>query len=118
MLELYWAYEDYQSLMKFIQKILLKLIKSLKLKSTVFNRPWQTLTFNEVLKKFIDPSRRGRLDNLNADEARNFQKKFAQNLSILLLSPIIPWPLLLWPNLALKMPNWLNASSWWLTAGN
>ncbi|MEK7574479.1 MAG: lysine--tRNA ligase [Patescibacteria group bacterium] len=75
MLELYWAYEDYQSLMKFIQKILLKLIKSLKLKSTVFNRPWQTLTFNEVLKKFIDPSRRGRLDNLNADEAAEIFKK-------------------------------------------
>lgn len=55
MLELYWTYKDYRSLMKFTRKILLKLVKNLKLKSTVFNYPWQTYTFDEVLKKFINP---------------------------------------------------------------
>lgn len=75
MLELYWAYQDYQSLMKFIQKILLKLVKNLKLKSSVFSHPWQTLTFDEALKKFTNPSRRDILDNLNADEAAEIFKK-------------------------------------------
>jgi len=75
MLELYWAYENYQSLMKFIRKILLKLVKNLKLKSTVFNRPWQTFTFDEVLKKFSDSARKNHLDNLNADEAAEIFKK-------------------------------------------
>lgn len=75
MLELYWAYQDYRSLMKFIQKILLKLVKNLKLKSTVFNRPWQTFTFQEVLRKFIDPARRNYVDDLNAEEAAEVLKK-------------------------------------------
>ena len=75
MLELYWAYQDYKSLMKFIQKILLKLVKNLKLKSAVFSGPWQTFTFNEALKKFIDPSRRDYVDDLNAEEAAEVLKK-------------------------------------------
>jgi lysyl-tRNA synthetase class 2 len=75
MLELYWAYQDYRSLMKFIQKILLKLVKNLKLKSSAFSRPWHTYTFEEVLKKFIDPSRRNYVDDLNAEEAAEVLKK-------------------------------------------
>ncbi|MDP3052815.1 MAG: lysine--tRNA ligase [bacterium] len=88
MLELYWAYQDYSSLMKFTKKILLKLVKSLKLKSTVFNHPWQTFTFDEVLKKFtphhfihksgagfIKSSQRSNLSNLNPEEAAEIFKK-------------------------------------------
>ena len=75
MLELYWAYQNYQSLMKFIQKILLKLVKNLKLKSSAFNHPWQTFTFDEALKKFINPAKRDCLGNLNADEAAEIFKK-------------------------------------------
>jgi len=75
MLELYWAYQDYRSLMKFIRKILLKLVKNLKLKSTFLNRSWQTFTFDEILIKFIEPSSRSRLANLNADEAAEIFKK-------------------------------------------
>jgi len=75
MLELYWAYQDYRSLMKFIKKTLLKLVKVLKLKSTALSRPWQTLTFDEVLKKFIEPSRQTYLSNLNAEEAAEVFKK-------------------------------------------
>ncbi len=75
MLELYWAYEDYGSLMKFTKQILLKLVKSLKLKSTVFNHPWQTYTFDEILKKFIEPSRLSHLSSLNAEEAAEIFKK-------------------------------------------
>jgi len=75
MLELYWAYKDYNFLMKFIKETILKLIKNLKLKSTAFNRPWHTYTFNEVIEKFIDPSRKDYVAGLTADEAAEVLKK-------------------------------------------
>ncbi|MFA5083917.1 MAG: lysine--tRNA ligase [Candidatus Paceibacterota bacterium] len=75
MLELYWAYQDYRSLMKFTQKTLLKLVKNLKLKSTAFNHKWQTYTFDEILKKFIKKSSKRNLANLSPDEAAELFKK-------------------------------------------
>ena len=42
MLELYWAYQDWQGLMKFIEKILKKYIPG----------KWQKLTFKEAIKKY------------------------------------------------------------------
>jgi lysyl-tRNA synthetase class 2 len=75
MLELYWAYQDYRALMKFTKKILLKLVKTLKLKSTAFDRPWQTLTFDEAFKKNIEPAKQTYLSSLNAEEAAEIFKK-------------------------------------------
>lgn len=75
MLELYWAYQDYRVLMKFIKKVLLNLVKTLKLKKTVFERPWQTFSFEEALKKFSESGKHGYSDNLNTDEADEIFKK-------------------------------------------
>jgi len=58
-LELYWAYQDKDGLMKFLEKILRELLKKTKgtLKITYqkkkidFSRPFKKITFKELLKK-------------------------------------------------------------------
>lgn len=55
MLELYWAYQDYQGLMKFVEKIFTKLLSDLKIKQLAkinFKRPWKIVSFKEVIKKY------------------------------------------------------------------
>ncbi len=48
MLEMYWAYQDYQGLMKFVQKILKKYIPATAGKSG----KWSVVTFAEIFKKY------------------------------------------------------------------
>jgi lysyl-tRNA synthetase class 2 len=64
MLELYWAYQDWEGLMKFVEKILKKFIKG----------KWSRITFAEVLKKYAkkNPSeiKSEDLDEIFKKEAR------------------------------------------------
>ena len=59
MLELYWAYQNYQGLMNFVEKIFMKLLVNLKIKQfSVANkkinlkRPWKRITFEKIIKKY------------------------------------------------------------------
>ena len=64
MLELYWAYQDWQGLMKFIEKILKKYIPG----------KWQKLTFKEAIKKYAKKDLKniaiGDLDEVFKSEVR------------------------------------------------
>jgi len=69
MLELYWAYEDYEGLMKFTEKLLKKFIPG----------PWQKITYAEALKKYagqelaeLDPEK---IDEVFKKEVRPKIKK-------------------------------------------
>jgi lysyl-tRNA synthetase class 2 len=69
MLELYWAYEDYEGLMKFTGKLLKKFIPG----------PWQKITYAEALKKYagreltqLDPEK---IDEVFKKEVRPKIKK-------------------------------------------
>ena len=57
MLELYWAYQDYRGLMKFVQKLLKKWIPG----------EWETTTFKEVVKKISDKDC-GEIDSSQLDD--------------------------------------------------
>ncbi|MEK7549352.1 MAG: amino acid--tRNA ligase-related protein [Patescibacteria group bacterium] len=64
MLELYWAYQDWQGLMKFIEKILKKYIPG----------KWQKFTFEEAIKKYAKKDLKniaiGDLDEVFKSEVR------------------------------------------------
>ena len=59
MLELYWAYQDRDSLMRFIEKLMTNLVKKTKGtyqinyqgKKINFKTPWQTIKFKDLVKK-------------------------------------------------------------------
>lgn len=50
MLEMYWAYQDYQGLMKFAEKLIKNLFKELGVKTP---GQWDTITFSELYKKYV-----------------------------------------------------------------
>ena len=79
MLELYWAYQDWQGLMDFTENLLKKLIGAGKTK-------WPRIAFADSFKKYakIDVNK---LKNDEIDDV--FKKKSVQKSSIRLLSPII-----------------------------
>lgn len=59
MLELYWAYQDYEGLMAFINKWLNSLIKALKIKQVVhngkkinFSGKWPTIAYADAIKRY------------------------------------------------------------------
>ncbi len=64
MLELYWAYQDYEGLMNFVEKIFIKLLANLKIKQLFakipskqnkkinLRRPWQKISFEKIIKKY------------------------------------------------------------------
>jgi len=58
MMELYWAYQDYQGLMKAVRRWLQTLAKKIGLKKLIFNRqtikffgPWRTVFYADLIKK-------------------------------------------------------------------
>jgi len=69
MLELYWAYKDYKFLMKFTKNVLTKLFKQFKPNKLVYQKKsidinnWQTLTFNEAIKRYA-PHQKGEPDQI------------------------------------------------------
>lgn len=60
MLELYWAYQDRDGLMDFVEEFILGLVKKINDGAEIvnreqklnFNRPWQKATFRDLLKKY------------------------------------------------------------------
>ena len=74
MLELYWAYQDRDGLMKFIEKFVVDLLKKTKGTSQItyqgkkidFKTPWQRIKFNDLVKK----SKGANLDGLFKEACR------------------------------------------------
>lgn len=62
MLELYWAYADYEVLMEFTEQMLNELIKEIKGKEKLvyqsntisFTKKWKRITYTEAFKKYCD----------------------------------------------------------------
>jgi len=60
MLELYYAYENRDSLMKFVEKVMIDLLKKIKKTNQInyqgkkinFKTPWQKITFRNLIKKY------------------------------------------------------------------
>jgi len=76
MLELYWAYQDYEGLMAALQSWLRQLIKELGLQSNLSDE-WQKITYEEAIKKYSGKS----LNQLTAEEIdEEFKKKVRPNL--------------------------------------
>lgn len=78
MLELYWAYQDYQGLMRELQKWLTSLIKELGVATLNHNEEkislpgkWQTITYEEAIKKYSGKNWK----NLNTEEIDEVFKK-------------------------------------------
>ncbi|OHB21659.1 MAG: lysine--tRNA ligase [Parcubacteria group bacterium RIFCSPLOWO2_01_FULL_48_18] len=78
MLELYWAYQDYSSLMKFVEKALAALLKKLSVKKLFYQgrpvrmkAPWPRVSFADVIKKYsgID------IYAASSDDVRQFLSK-------------------------------------------
>ncbi|MDO8430161.1 MAG: lysine--tRNA ligase [bacterium] len=84
MLELYWAYQDYEGLMEGVKKWLLDLTSSLDLDSVTHNghkinlkSDWQTITYEEAIKKYSGKN----LKDLNIEEIdETFKKDVRPNL--------------------------------------
>lgn len=72
MLEFYWAYQEYEGLMKFTEKLFISLLKNIFKKTKIeyrgktidFKTPWRRMEFSALLKKFtgIDYDRSSRAD--------------------------------------------------------
>jgi len=60
MIELYWAYQNRDGLMRFVEKVMADLLKKVKGSSQIFYQgnkidfktPWQTITFKDLIKKY------------------------------------------------------------------
>lgn len=73
-LELYYAYEDYQGLMKFVENVTIKLVKKIagshkinyKDKKIVISTPFKKITYKDALKKYtgIDVFKHKDIDSL------------------------------------------------------
>ena len=82
MMELYWAYQDYAGLMKFVREFLLKVFRSLGFKNFIVCEDkkiniagrWEQITFDKALRKFYG----AKADNLNASEADEVFKKIVR----------------------------------------
>jgi len=79
MLELYWAYQDWQGLMKFIEKLLKQIIISLKkfnlttsdVVNDIAKSKWQIITYSEAIKKYAHKE----IEKLNPEEIDEVFKK-------------------------------------------
>jgi lysyl-tRNA synthetase class 2 len=84
MLELYWAYQDYEGLMESVKKWILNLTSSLNLDSISHNghqinlkTDWQTITYEEAIKKYSGKN----LKDLSVEEIdETFKKDVRPNL--------------------------------------
>lgn len=75
MLELYWTYQNRDGLMKFCEKLIRFIAKSIGSKTELGRTPWPTATFNEVIRRAvgIDYARAG-VDELRiAGETRGLR---------------------------------------------
>ncbi len=81
MLELYWAYQDYEGLMEALKKWLLQLTQELGIKEIEFNGQkinlngeWETLTYEEAIRKYSGKN----LKDLSVEEIDEVFKKTAR----------------------------------------
>lgn len=82
MMELYWAYQDYVGLMKFVREFLLKVFHSLGFKKSIVYGDkkiniagrWEQITFDKALRKFYG----AKADSLNNTEADEVFKKIVR----------------------------------------
>lgn len=85
MLELYWAYKDYNDIMKFVEDLLVYLTKKINGKTEIeydnkkinLKKPWQRLTMYESLKKYAKID----VENLSDDELKKLIKQHKIELS-------------------------------------
>ncbi len=81
MMELYWAYQDYQGLMKAVRKWLLQLVQSAGIpfithdgQQIDFTDEWQTITYEEAIRKYAGKD----LKSLKPEEIDDLFKKTAR----------------------------------------
>jgi len=99
MLELYWAYADYQDLMKFTEEILSKIILDLfegytityQEKTLDCTPPWKRLSFTDAFEKILN------LDWRNEEEVRKKAEEwgiggntYSRNLDVIFKKKILP----------------------------
>jgi len=71
MFELYWAYENWEGLMEFSEKLLKGVFANIRIKNEYTNKMWDKITFEAALKKYANKS----LKKLKPEEIDEVFKK-------------------------------------------